>query len=164
MQKILRVAILAAVGTLTLTACVSKVESPGTVTPARSSQPSGPTSEGAAPSLATSLVIEHFLRAVNAKDLDTMARLFGTRDGSIALRDPRQQVEDRMFALSAIMTHQDYSIDGSEIVPGRRDEALQVFVRMSVNGRGARVPFTLVWAGESWMIEQIGIETITNGR
>ena len=45
--------------------------------------------------LATSLVIEQFLRAVNAKDLDTMARLFGTRDGSIRNRDPKQQVEDR---------------------------------------------------------------------
>jgi hypothetical protein len=164
MRNILRTAAVAALSTLTLTACVTKAESPGSVMPERSSQPSGPRMDSAAPALATSLVLEQFLRAVNAKDLDTMARLFGTRDGSILNRDPKQQVEDRMFALSAIMKHQDYSIEGSQIVPGRRDEATQVFVRMSVNGNSLKVPFTLVWAGNSWMIEQIGIEAITNAR
>lgn len=162
---ILRVAAIAAVATLSLTACVTKVESPAGAAPERASQPSGPRMVGgAAPALATSLTIEQFLRAVNAKDLDTMARLFGTRDGSIALRDPRQQVEDRMFALAVIMEHQDYSIDGGEIVPGRRDEATQVFVRMNAQGKNVRVPFTLVWSRDSWMIEQIGIEAITNAR
>jgi hypothetical protein len=163
MRMILRVAAIAAVGTLSSTACVTKVESPSQG-PERASHPSGPRMEGAAPALATSLTIEQFLRAVNGKDLDTMARLFGTRDGSIALRDPRQQVEDRMFALAAIMQHQDYSIDGGQIVPGRRDEATQVFVQMSVDGKNIRVPFTLVWSRDSWMIEQIGIEAITNAR
>ena len=164
MHRFPRVAAIAAVSTLALTACVTKVESPGSVMPERSSQPAGPLMKDVGSSLASSLVIEQFMRAVNSKDLDTMARLFGTRDGSIAQRDPRQQVEDRMFALATIMEHQDYSIDGSEIVPGRREEATQVFVRMNVDGRYAKVPFTLVWSGESWMVEQIGIETITNGR
>ena len=164
MRKILRPAAVAVLGTLALTACVTKVESPSQAVPQRSSQPSGPRMEGAAPVLATSLIIEQFLRAVNAKDLDTMARLFGTRDGSILKRDPKQQVEDRMFALAAIMEHQDYAVEGGEIVPGRRDEATQVFVRMSVRGKSAKVPFTLVWARDGWLIEQIGIEAITNGR
>lgn len=164
MRNILRTAAVAALSTLTLTACVTKVESPSPAVPERSSQPSGPRMDGPAPALATSLVLEQFLRAVNAKDLDTMARLFGTRDGSILHRDPKQQVEDRMFALSAIMKHDDYSIDGSQIVPGRRDEATQVFVLMNVEGKSLKVPFTMVWAGDGWMIEQIGIEAITNAR
>lgn len=164
MTKILRTAAIAAVSTLALTACVTKMESPSSAMPERVSQPSGPRMDGPAPALATSLVIEQFLRAVNAKDLDTMARLFGTRDGSILSRDPKQQVEDRMFALASIMEHQDYSIEGGEIVPGRRDEATQVFVRMSVRGGSVKVPFTMVWSMDSWMIEQIGLEAITNAR
>ncbi|MGH7130077.1 MAG: hypothetical protein ACREIV_16010, partial [Planctomycetaceae bacterium] len=108
---------------------------------------------------------EQFLRATNAKDLDTMARLFGTVHGPIVERDPGDQVDNRMFALAAILQHQDYAIEGMQIVPGRREEATRVNVRMTVNGRTTDVPYTLVWSHNgNWLIEQIGIETLTNGR
>jgi hypothetical protein len=117
------------------------------------------------PGIATSLVIEQFLRAVNANDLDTMARLFGTRDGSVLRRDPKRSVDDRMFALASVLRHQDYTISGNTIVPGRREEATQVNVRMAIGGRDVLVPYTLVLSRQgTWLIEQIGIEQITARR
>lgn len=129
--------------------------------PAATPAPSGP-----AASVAPALVVEQFLRAANANDLDTMARLFGTIDGPIVERDTQKQVDDRMFALASILRHQDYSLEGEQIVPGRRDVATQLLVRMVLpDGRSAVVPFTLVYsANRTWLIEQIAVERITNLR
>jgi hypothetical protein len=115
------------------------------------------------PEVATQLVIEQFLRAANSNDLDTMARLFGTVDGSILNRDPRQLVDEQMFALASILRHDSFTIQRFEIVPGRRDEATRAIVNMQIGQRRVDVPYTLVWSnGSSWLIEQIGIQNITN--
>ncbi len=121
---------------------------------------------GPAASVAPTLVIEQFLRAVNANDLDTMGRLFGTIEGPIDERDSREQVDNRMFALASVLRHVDYRVDGEQLVPGRRDVATQLLVRMFFeDGREAVVPFTMVYSGgRQWLIEQIGIEAITNLR
>lgn len=120
---------------------------------------------GAQPTLAASLVIEGFLRAVNGNDLDTMGNLFGTTKGPISKRDPKNNVEKRMFALAAVLRHEDYRIENTEIVPGRSQEATRVNVRMVVAGRTHSVPFTLVRTDrDSWLVEQIGIEVITSTR
>lgn len=118
---------------------------------------------GTQPPIASSLVIEQFLRAVNARDLSAMARLFGTVEGPITKRDPVQNVETRMYALSTILRHEDYKIETADIVPGRMSEATRVTVRMTIAQRMYRVPFTLVRSkGDVWLVEQIGIEEITN--
>ena len=158
-------AVLALVGSFALTACVTQVESPRTLPQAQPPQAAGAPLGTGAPSVATSLVIEQFLRAVNASDLDTMARLFGTVEGPIVKRDPKKDVDNRMYALAAILRHEDYAIEGMQIVPGRRDEATRVNVAMTVNGRSVRVPYTLVWSRDgNWLVEQIGIEAITSMR
>lgn len=121
---------------------------------------------GPAANVAPALVVEQFLRAANANDLDTMGRLFGTREGPIVERDSRQQVDDRMFALASVLRHEDYSIEGEQIVPGRRDVATQLLVRMNFGEeRETVVPFTMVFSQDGrWMIEQIDLERITNLR
>jgi hypothetical protein len=130
---------------------------------AQSVQPAA--SRGGQPAVAASLVIEQFLRAVNANDLDTMARLFGTRNGAVFDRDPRAANEQRMFALASILRHEDYRIEGNEIVPGRSDEATRVKVRMTIKQQSFAVPFTLVQSKRGpWLIEEIGIEPITSRR
>ena len=123
-------------------------------------------SVGGGSNVAPALVIEQFLRAANANDLDTMARVFGTSDGSIRERDTPKEVDDRMFALASILRHQDYSFEGEGIVPGRRDEAIRINVRLVLGpDRSVVVPFTLVMAdGNQWMIEQIDIEKVTQLR
>lgn len=115
--------------------------------------------------VAAPLVVDQFLRAVNSNDLDAMARLFGTRDGSVLKRDPKQAVDRQMFALASILRHQSYAVTGTEIVPGRREEATRVNVRMNIGGRDVDVPYTMVYStGGTWLIEQIGIERITTRR
>jgi hypothetical protein len=164
MHRILRTALIAVAGSFALTACVSRVEAPRPM-PAQPPQAAGASGATGAPSVATTLVLEQFLRAANTKDLDTMARLFGTVDGPITVRDPADNVDIQMDLLATILRHQDYAIEGKRIVPGRRDEATLVNVRMTVDDRIATVPFTLVWSRNgSWLIEQIGIESLTKGR
>jgi hypothetical protein len=110
------------------------------------------------------LAVERFLNAVNTSDLDTMARLFGTRDGSILKRDPRAEVETRMYALASILKHINYAMEREGIVPGRLGEAVELMVRMNVEGREVSVPFIVVQTKkDGWLIEQIGLERITAG-
>jgi hypothetical protein len=112
--------------------------------------------------VATSLVIDQFLRAANSNDLDTMARLFGTREGSVLLRDPKENVDRQMFALASLLRHESYAIKGYEVVPGRREEATRAIVTMTISGREFDVPWTLVYATtNSWMVEEIGLNAIT---
>lgn len=115
--------------------------------------------------MAPALAVERFLQAANRQDLATMSRLFGTVDGPIIDRDPREEVEKRMFAIAAILRHEDFRIEGEQIVPGR-PEATQLIVRMTVDrGRQVPVAYTLVRSKKgAWLIEVIDLEAITKGR
>jgi len=136
--------------TLPAVGCVSRVESGGAGT--------------GGPGVAPALVVERFLTAVNARDYETMARLFGTREGSILARDGRQEVEKRMFALASVLRHEDYALEGEAVAPGRSGEAVRVLVRMHIGERRIQVPFTVVRTARSgWLVEQIAIEAITAG-
>jgi hypothetical protein len=122
-----------------------------------------PTAIDSAPALAPAMTIERFLRAVNQNDLDTMASLFGTRDGPVTRTWSRQEVDDRMFLMASLLRHTDYAIAGERIVPGRRDEATQMDVQLAVTAGQVVVPFTLVLTrNRQWLIEQVGIERITH--
>jgi hypothetical protein len=114
--------------------------------------------------LAPQMTVERFLRAANQNDLDTMAALFGTRDGSITRSWNRREIDDRMFLLASLLRHSDYRIESEQIVPGRRDEATQFNVQLVVAQGPVSVPFTLVQTarGGQWLIELVGIERITH--
>lgn len=114
--------------------------------------------------IAASMTLERFLAAANQKDLDTMASLFGTRDGSVRSVWSREEVDRRMLLLANVLTHTDYTIAGEQIVAGRRDEATQLNVRMVISGDTVVVPFTLVRIGpQSWLVENVNIEAVTRG-
>lgn len=148
-----RALVAATIASIALTACVKKeVVSNG----------SGSTLPGKS-GVGPSLVVEQFMRAVNAKDLNRMGMLFGTKDGPIGERDNRQQVEQRMFAVASIMTHEDFEIQGEQLVPGRTAEATRLMVKVTVHGRPYSVPFTLVrYKENNWLVEQIGLDVITS--
>jgi len=133
-----------------------------------SSSGAGGNVAGPAPQLA----VESFLRAANcvasakcgtkAQDLETMSRLFGTRDGSILQRDPRADVERRMYALASLLESEDYQVQGQNIVPGRVSEAVQLTVRLNQGGRPVAVPVIMVRTSSGdWLVEQIDMAPLT---
>lgn len=134
---------------LVLAACASRAE------PSRSFDAAG---------LAPSLVVERFLQAANRQDLETMARLWGTAEGLVIERDPRAEVEKRLFATALILQHDDFEIQGEQIVPGR-PEAKQIIVRMQIGERQVPVAHTLVRSKKrGWLVESIDLEAITARR
>lgn len=109
-----------------------------------------------------SLVVERFLQAANANDIQTMGQLFGTTSGPIVTRDSRDLVEQRMFTLASLLRHDDFSIVGEQVVPGRIGEALTVVTRVRRGSRDARVPFTVVRTRDGgWLVEQIGMDDLS---
>jgi hypothetical protein len=118
----------------------------------------------AQPAIGATMTLERFLRAANQNDLDTMGALFGTTEGSVTRTWSRREVDDRMFLLASLLRHSDYTIVGEQIVPGRRDEATQLNVRLVVAHGPVQVPFTLVRSRNQWLVEKVDIEPITRGR
>lgn len=135
--------------------------------------------EMADPGLGPSLTIERFLQAANAvsqlsgdagqgstrmaDEIETMGRLFGTKDGSALELYPRDEVEQRMFLIARILQHVDYRLAGERAVPGRSREAIEVRVNLTTPNEGVKtVPFTIVrTSGGEWLIENIQLEAIT---
>jgi hypothetical protein len=136
-----------------LPACVTKPAS------------SGSAGSAAQAAVAPTMTIERFLRAVNQNDLDTMARLFGTREGPITRTWNQKEVDDRMVLLANVLRHSDYVIGPEELVPGRRDEATQFTVNMVLGEKTVPVPFLLVRSAREpeWLIENIAIDRLTRG-
>lgn len=135
--------------------------------------------------MAPMLSVERFLQAANSRDLDAMARIFGTVNGPMGetgstlgcafkkLGDwlgmgqrctTREEVELRMDAIAQILQHDDYRIVNEERVPGRRARATRIGVDLTVGERTVQdVPFVVVrTSGGRWMVEQIGLERITD--
>lgn len=114
--------------------------------------------------LAPAMVLERFLGAANANDLDTMAQLFGTKEGPWARTVSRQLADDRLFAIASVLRHTDYQILREQIVPGRRDEAMQLVVRLVRGENRYEVPITLVQSRDGWLVENIPIDQLTGRR
>lgn len=127
------------------------------------------------------LVIERFLHAANVvaqstdgssksleevrEELQTMARLFGTRKGPIRSLYPRGEVEQRMMMIASILEYKDYEVEGEALVPGRVGEAIRLNVRLVQSGEDVTVPFTLVKSSShGWLVEKFDAERITAGR
>ena len=120
-----------------------------------------PQQQGVGPSL----VVEQYMRAANARDLDTMAKLFGTKEGPVSKRWPKAETEPRMFAIARELAHQDFEILREEMVPGRDNQATRLMVKVTKDTKTYNVPFTLVRYGDTgWLIEEIGIQAITGSR
>jgi hypothetical protein len=130
---------------LVISACTQRVETipTGTV---------GPT-----------LVVEQFLSAANAKDLTRMSTLFGTKNGPVSKSWEKQELEQRMFIFANVLKHEDYKIEGEQIVPGRLNEATQLNVSLMNKDQKVTVPFVLVRTkDQKWLIEEFDMRKILN--
>jgi hypothetical protein len=131
------------------------------------------------------LSLERFLQASNARDLDGMARLFGTEKGPVSDTGStfkcffkkigswfegtpcvkKHDVEIRMDAIAQILRHDDYRIAREEGVAGRMSRASRLYVDLSVGGQTVGgVPFVLVRSrGGQWLVEEIDLARVMAG-
>ena len=113
------------------------------------------------------LTVERFLQAVNARDLETMARLFGDDDGPIGDGGRRTEVELRMDLLAEILQHDNYEIVSERRVPGAETLSRRVGVDMDILiPRGTTtvrdVGFTVVLESpDRWLVNLIDVTKIT---
>jgi len=134
------------------------------------------------------LSVERFLQAANTRDLEAMSRIFGTSKGPIAdragstlgcafkrmgswMRLSRrciswQEIEVRMNTIAYILRHDDYRMRSETRVAGRRSPTTRVGVDLVVGRQEhLNIPFVVVQtSGGQWLIEEIGLETITASR
>ncbi|HZD06350.1 MAG TPA: nuclear transport factor 2 family protein [Longimicrobiales bacterium] len=108
------------------------------------------------------LSVERFLQAVNARDLDAMAELFGTAAGP--MEGSRAEIELRMDAIARILRHEDYRIGAQRSVPGREAPTTRVGVDLTIGGdRIPNVGFTVVRTKQGrWLVEEIELEAVTS--
>ena len=120
------------------------------------------TTQAGVPSLAPVLSVERFLQAANVQDLGTMASLFGTYEGPIPGR--REDIELRMNAIAAILSHDDYEIGSETREPGRTHPTQRIHVTLTDGDQVHEdVPFLVVQSRNgSWLIEEIALEEITS--
>ncbi len=115
--------------------------------------------------VAPSLVVERFLQAANTRDLETMSRLFGTKDGPFGDQRGRQETELRMDVLVEVLRHDNYQIVSERRVAGSEVPSNRIGVDFLMpNGVEVRdVGFTVVFASSNrWLILDIEVIKITN--
>lgn len=109
------------------------------------------------------LVVERFLRAANANDLETMTQLFGTAQRTISELEGRTRAERRMMVLASLLRHDDWAIQGQRSVPGRMNDATDLLVRLQQGQRSVVVPHLVVRRPDGgWVIERIDVESVTS--
>ena len=103
-------------------------------------------------------------QAANARDLETMSRLFGTDEGPIGDSRGREEVELRMDVIAEILRHDNYQIISERPVPGAQVPSIRIGVDMSLPGGTTvqDVGFTVVLEPpDRWLVNVIEVTKIT---
>lgn len=134
--------------------------------------------------VAPQLSVERFLQAVNARDLNAMADLFGTAEGPMGDRGSSfgcafkkigswlglseacrswEEIELRMDAIAEILEHEDYQIVSEGRVAGRQHPTMRVGVDLVLERERVNdVPFLVVQTtDERWLVTEIGLGQVT---
>ena len=108
------------------------------------------------------LVVERFLQAANINDLPTMVSLFGTAEKRIDQLESESMAQRRMYVLASLLRHDDFTIQGQRVVPGRMEGATEVLVLIRQGGKQVLVPHLVVRRNSGgWIIERIDVERLT---
>jgi len=117
---------------------------------------------GLAGAPAPEAAVERFLQLAGTRDYSGMGWFFGTASGPVILRDPVGEVEERMFGLASLLTHDSFVVGNGSPVPGRGRVAMQFQVVLQSGGRTLRVPFVAVQGPrDRWFVEQVAVEAIS---
>ena len=132
-------------GLFLLAACSSATRSAGN---------SGELTGGAAPQVA----VEQFLRAVNAKDLQAMSAVFGTRNGPARETMDRTELEKREIILACYFAH-----DSARVIsdtPGQQGHHdLRVELKKGNLTRQTTF-FTIKGPGDRWYVDNMDIAAV----
>jgi hypothetical protein len=73
-----------------------------------------------------------------------------------------QRAEQRMHVLASLLRHQDYTVTGQRVVPGRIDDATELLVELRLTDRVVVVPHLVVRKRDGgWIIERVDLENLT---
>ena len=132
-------------GLLLLAACSSATRNTGNT---------GQLTGAAAPGLA----VEQFLRAVNAKDLQAMSIVFGTKNGPARETMDRTELEKREIILACYFAHDSARILGdSQGLQGHRD--VRVELKKGTLTRQTTF-FTIKGPGDRWYVDNMDIAAV----
>jgi hypothetical protein len=121
----------------------------------------GHPSGGAAPQGDPGAVVEQFLAASKANDLQRMGRLWGTDRGPAAGRMRREELQKRLSVIHTYLEHESYVLEpGSS--PADTDNERVVRVRITRKGCTPVVPFTVVRWKDGWLVKAIDLEAAGN--
>jgi hypothetical protein len=114
-------------------------------------------------SVAPVLSVERFLQAVNAEDIESMGRLFGTAKGPAT--GDRLQLQTELALISRILRHQDYRVVSDRRAFGREAQTHRIGVNLTIDGEVIPdVAFLVVQAdGGRWFVECVDLEKVTSG-
>ena len=107
---------------------------------------------------APQLAVEQFLRAVNAKDLQAMSTVFGTKNGPARETIERTELEKREIVLACYFAH-----DSSRILsetPGLQNHR-DVRVELKKGGLTRQTTFyTIKGPGDRWYVDNMDIAAV----
>jgi hypothetical protein len=132
-------------GLLLLTACAT-----GTQTAANSGQLTG------AP--AAQLAVDQFLRAVNAKDIQAMGTVFGTKNGPARETMDRTELEKRLIILSCYFQHDSARTLGEAAgTAGHREVRVEL---KKGNMTRQSTFYTIQGPGKRWYVDNMDIAAV----
>ncbi len=113
--------------------------------------------------VAPMLSVERFLQAVNAEDLESMGRIFGTAEGPA--KGQPLQLERELALIAQILRHQDYRVVSDRRAFGRVNLTHRVGVDLTIDGeRVSDVAFMVVQSPQGqWFVECVDLEKVTSG-
>jgi hypothetical protein len=104
------------------------------------------------------VAVEEFLRAVNAKDLQAMSTVFGTKNGSARETMDRTELEKREVILACYFAHDSSRILGESAgQDGHRDVRVEL---KKGNLTRQTTFFTIRGPGDRWYVDNMDIAAV----
>lgn len=144
-------------GTLAVSACTRQVVSTGTSLPGGAVAPSVGESPSAIGASSSRAVVESFLKAVNAQDLQAMSGLWGNAKGLARDQLKREELEKRLIVMQCLIQHDTVTFpeDRGRLQTGGRQEFL---VELTKGKIVARTTITAVAGpGGRWLVEDVDV-------
>ena len=108
------------------------------------------------------VTLSRFMSAVQANDLASMSRLWGTEDGPAAGKMERAELNQRLTVMQIMLRHERYEITADVLTAGLDDKTRAYHIRLMRLGCQVDVPFELVRVGEGWLVSVIDLTQAGN--